>query len=385
MPEFVTSLIDLLREEIARRGPIPFRDFMAAALYHPEWGYYGSGRARIGREGDFFTNVSVGALFGKLLARQFAEMWVRLGRPGDFTIVEQGGNRGDFARDALGGLREFAPECFAAASYWLVEPVSALRKEQGAALGEFEKVRWADSLEELPRFTGAHFSNELIDALPVHRIARTGGLWMEEYVDFLEGRFVFVNGPISSATLEAHLRLLPPVPDGYRTEVNLAALDWIAGLEGRLERGYVLAIDYGYAREEYYRRERSDGTLSAYSSHRREPDPLACPGEIDLTAHVDFTSLVERAEENGLRALGFTDQHHFMVGLGKLHFTEGSMAPREVSAFKTLMHPNLMGQSFKVLCLEKGAGQEKALAGFEFAKPPRAALGLVENREQPRL
>jgi SAM-dependent MidA family methyltransferase len=318
----------------------------------------------------------VGALFGKMLARQFAEMWERLGRPGEFAIVEQGGNRGDFARDALGGLREFSPECFAAASYWFVEPVPALRKEQGAALAGFENVRWAASLEELPRFTGAHFSNELIDALPVHRIARADGIWKEQYVDFREDRLVFVNGLLSSPSLEARLRLLPPVPDGYRTEVNLAALDWIAGLAGRLQRGYVLAIDYGYPREEYYRPERTDGTLSAYSGHRREPDPLARPGEIDLTAHVDFTSLVERAEENGLRAVGFTDQHHSIVGLGKLHFSEGSMAPREISAFKTLMHPNLMGQSFKVLCWEKGARQEKALAGFQFTKPPREALGL---------
>jgi len=376
MPESATSLIDLLREEIGLRGPIPFRDFMEAALYHPEFGYYGSGRARIGRDGDFFTNVSVGALFGRLLARQFAEMWERLGRPAGFTIVEQGANRGDFARDALGGLQEFAPECFAATSYWIVEPVPALRTQQAATLAAREKVRWAASLEELPRFTGVHFSNELIDALPVHRIVHSGGFWKEQHVDFQEDRFVFVSGAISSAALQACLSLIPPVPDGYKTEANLDALDWIAGLAGRLERGFVLAIDYGFSREEYYRPERTDGTLSAYAGHRREPDPLARPGGIDLTAHVEFTSLVERAEENGLGVLGFTDQHHFMVGLGKLHFTEGSANLREVSAFKTLMHPNLMGRAFKVLCLEKGARQEKAMAGFEFARPPRAALGL---------
>jgi SAM-dependent MidA family methyltransferase len=372
MPEFPTSLTAFLREEIARRGPATFRDFMAAALYHPEFGYYGAGRARIGREGDFFTSVSVGALFGKLLARQFAEMWERLGRPAVFTIVEQGANRGDFARDALGALHEFAPECSAATFYWIVEPVPALRTQQAATLAAFEKVRWAASLEELPTYTGVHFSNELIDALPVHRIARTGSSWAEQYVDIREDRFVFVNGPVSSAALEARISLLPPVPDGYQTEINLAALDWIAGLAERLERGFVLAIDYGFSREEYYRPERTEGTLSAYTGHRRESDPLARPGEIDVTAHVDFTSLAERAEENGLGVLGFTDQHHFMVGLGKLHFAEGLTAPREVGAFKTLMHPNLMGRAFKVLCLEKGARQEKALAGFEFARSPRA-------------
>jgi SAM-dependent MidA family methyltransferase len=376
MPESDPSLIALLREDIACRGPIPFRDFMAAALYHPEFGYYGSGRACIGREGDFFTNVSVGALFGKLLARQFAEMWERLGRPAAFMIVEQGANRGDFARDALGALQEFAPECSAATSYWIVEPLPTLRTQQAATLAEFEKVRWTASLEELPRFTGLHFSNELVDAMPVHRIARVGGFWTEQYVDFREERFVLAGGPVSSTALEARISALPALPEGYRTEVNLAALDWITALAARLERGFVLAIDYGFSREEYYRPERTDGTLSAYAGHRRESDPLARPGEIDLTAHVEFTSLVERAEENELRALGFTDQHHFMVGLGKLHFTKGTTAPREIAAFKTLMHPNLMGRSFKVLCLEKGVGQEKALAGFEFGRPPRAALGL---------
>ena len=377
MPEKIsTALTDLLREDISRRGPIPFRDFMAAALYHPEFGYYGSGRARIGREGDFFTNVSVGALFGKLLARQFAEMWERLGRPAGFTIVEQGAHRGEFARDALEGLQEFAPECFATTSYWIAEPVAELRTTQAATLAGFERVRWAASLEELPRFTGVHFSNELIDALPVHRIAWAGGVWMEQYVDLREDSFVFVNGKVSSADLEARLSLLPPVPDGYRTEVGVAALEWITGLAALLERGFVIAIDYGLSREEYYRPERTDGTLSAYAGHRRESDPLVRPGEIDLTAHVDFTSMVERAEENGLLALGFTDQHHFMVGLGKSHFREGSTDPREVGAFKTLMHPNLMGRAFKVLCLEKGVGREIALAGFEFARPLRAALGL---------
>ena len=126
MPDAPNPLAELLRSEIARRGPISFREFMAQALYHPVHGYYGSGRARIGRGGDFFTNVSVGSLFGTLLARQFAEMWQRLEAPGAFAIVEQGGHHGEFAADALEALRGFAPECFAAATYWLVEPVAAI-------------------------------------------------------------------------------------------------------------------------------------------------------------------------------------------------------------------------------------------------------------------
>ena len=372
------TVSEILQREIATHGPIPFCQFMTEALYHPTAGYYSSEHARIGRDGDFFTSVSVGALFGKLLAIQFAEMWERLDRPAVFTIVEQGANRGDFARDVLDALRSTAPDCFAATAYTIIEPAAALRGVQGAALAEFgnEKVCWPGSLEALAPFTGVHFSNELIDAFPVHRIVRSGGSWLEQYVDFHDERFVFVNGPISSGALKARLRLLPELPDGYETEVNIAALEWIGCLAPRLTRGFVLAIDYGFAREEYYRRERSSGTLSAYAAHRREPDPLARPGEIDLTAHVDFTSLVERAENVGFHTRGFTDQHHFMVGLGKSYFTDGATSLPELSAFKMLMHPNLMGSSFKVLCLEKGIAGDSPLAGFQFGKDVREALGL---------
>ena len=152
-------------------------------------------------------------------------------------------------------------------------------------------------------------------------------------------------------------------------------------LAGKLRAGWVLLIDYGYSRAEYYRPERTAGTLSAYARHERVSDPLADPGEVDLTAHVDFTSLAERAESCGLRLSGFTDQHHFMVALGRLHFPDDA-APspemeRELRAFKTLMHPNLMGTSFKVLGLEKDVPAETvALTGFLYGSRTRETLGL---------
>ena len=344
---------------------------MATALYHPRHGYYTSGRAAIGRRGDFFTNVSVGALFGRLLARQFAEIWQRLGEPVEFTIVEQGAHGGDFACDVLAGLREFAPDCFAAAAYRIVEPGSVLREAQAVKLAGFGgKVRWATALEQ---FSGVHFSNELIDALPVHAVTWTGDEWRERHVGLRDDRFVFTDGPISSETLRAHLALLPPVSPGCETEVNLAALDWVADIGSKLERGCVLTIDYGFPRAEYYRADRIGGTLTGYAHHRRETDLLARPGEIDLTAHVDFTSLAEQGARCGLRLAGFTDQHHFMVGLGRLHFPDGTVPDaREMRAFKTLMHPTHMGLSFKVLCLEKGLADSAPLAGFHFAPtPPR--------------
>ena len=255
MPDVPTPLAAALCEEIARRGPIPFRDSMARALYDPAHGYYGSGRAKVGRSGDFFTNVSVGPLFGRLLARQFAEIWSRLGEPPEFAIVEQGAHHGDFAADVLTTLREVAPACLAATTYWIVEPLAALRAAQQARLtacpDDSDRVRWVESLSELPRFAGVHFSNELPDAFPVHRVVRRAAGWRERAVNFDGERFVFVDAPLSDAALAPALARLPEVPEGYETEVNLAAPAWIAEVADRLERGFLLAIDYGYPRTAY--------------------------------------------------------------------------------------------------------------------------------------
>ena len=298
-------LTDILRERIARAGPIPFRDFMDAALYHPEHGYYASGRARIGRGGDFFTSVSTGPLFGALLARQFAEMWTRLGEPADFTIAEQGAHGGEFARDVLTALREIAPACFAATRYHVIEPSEMLHAAQREMLGEFTagKVRWFPSLDALPAFTGVHFSNELPDAFPVHAVVWDGRTWRESHVAFGDGRFHFVEREITSAPLLATLSMLPPVPTGYRTEINLAALEWIDALAAKLTRGFALVIDYGFSRAEHYRPGRTTGTLTGYRQHRRVDDILATPGETDITAHVDFTQAAAAAERGGCRFL----------------------------------------------------------------------------------
>jgi SAM-dependent MidA family methyltransferase len=360
-------VIETLRERIACDGPIRFRDFMAAVLYDPAHGYYGSGRAAIGRGGDFFTNVSVGPLFGQLLARQFAEMWTRLGQPVDFTIVEQGAHRGDFARDVFGALASFAPECLAAMRYRIVEPVPALRAAQEAALGA--NATWHATIEELPPFTGVHFSNELLDAMPVHLVTWTGAEWLERYVSADDGGFRFTDGPLSSEALRERVATIPPVPEGYATEVNLEALAWVDAVAARLSRGWVLTIDYGFERAEFFAPERRTGTLRAYSHHRVEADPLARPGALDLTAHVEFTSIIERAARAGCDLAGFTDQHHFMVGLGQLHFRDDAVPEMaELRAYKTLMHPTMMGTSFHALCFAKGAALSPPLAGFKFAR-----------------
>ena len=375
-------LTEILRDRIAREGAIPFRDFMDAALYHPEHGYYTSGRARIGRDGDFFTSVSIGPLFGALLARQFAEMWTLLGGPAEFAIVEQGAHRGEFARDVLATLRVSAPACFAATRYLIIEPSGALRSAQSETLNEFT-VGWFHTLEALPAFTGVHFSNELLDAFPVHAVAWDGAVWRETHVSFEDGRFTFTDLAITSAPLIAALAQLPPVPAGYRTEINLAALEWIGALAAKLTRGFALVIDYGFSRAEYYRPERTAGTLSGYAQHCRVEDLLAAPGGTDLTAHVDFTALAGRACDAGLRIAGFTDQHHFIVALGALHFPatipDSPASQRELRAFKTLMHPQMMGRSFQVLALEKGVAHPAPPAGFRFARDAESSLDFSPN------
>lgn len=346
-----------------------FRQFMELALYHPEHGYYSQPRTIVGKEGDFFTNVSVGSLFGKLMVRQFVEMWERMEKPEAFTIVEQGAHSGDFANDVLQALAQEAPECFAVMRYRIVEPSARLREQQQTKLTPFAaKTSWVESLGDLPPFTGVHFSNELPDAFPVHRVVWTGSTWQEDYVIAHEDGFAWKAGELSTPELTSAVTSIPlPLPAGYKTEINLAAPQWLGDVAGKLERGFILLVDYGYVREQYFTPERRGGTLSAYARHQRQPDPLANPGEQDLTSHVEFSSLLERAGGLGLTKCGFTDQHHFMVGAGADYFqTERTASERR--AFQTLMHPEFMGSSFKVLGLGKNVTLPRPLTGFQFAR-----------------
>ena len=212
---------------------------MQQALYHPEHGYYSSGRCEIGRRGDYFTNVSVGPLFGQLLTAQFMEMWERLGKIDKFVIVEQGAHHGEFARDVLEFARKHWPGFFAALRYRIVESFPVLQDRQLQTLAGFEgKIGWRASIDELEPFTGIHFSNELLDAMPVHLICTRGPVvraptavsqpdWLEKFVALNGNDFVFVDQPVADPKLRDRLQNLPQRLACYQTEVNLAALDWI--------------------------------------------------------------------------------------------------------------------------------------------------------------
>ena len=382
------QLIDFIRETIRARGPVTFEWFMEQALYHPEHGYYSSGRAHIGRGGDYFTNVSVGPVFGELLARQFCEMWETLGRPQSFTIVEQGAQNGDFALDVLRFVSQRMPDFAAGLRYSIVEPFPASRRTIDC------RVRWCASLDELEPFCGVHFSNELLDSMPVHLVERQSnaadrenstGLtspvyapqWQEKYVAVNEkGEFVFSTGALSSSGLVLQLRSIasaPALPAPYTTEINLRTADWISAVAHKLTRGYVLTADYGYPRAEYYAPHRSAGTLRCHAQHRVIDSPLSQIGEADITAHVEWTSVAEYAIAAGLQLAGFTDQHHFLTGLVST-LPEGELSQLNRNQLQTLLQPTMLGSTFQFLALSKNAPAK--LTGFKFARDPQIALGL---------
>ena len=388
------ELLAYIRGQISNHGPVTFKWFMQQALYHPEFGYYGGGRARIGRRGDYYTSVSVGRIFGELMAKQFEEMWLRMNSPVTFTIVEEGAHNGQFAHDVLGWLQRFSPDLYGRLKYWIVEPNPRLQGEQQATLSALprNKVRCSRSPAALEAGSpcGVPFSHERIDALPVHLVTTVGGPWQENFVDLSKNGFRFVYGPPSNTQLRAHLEKMPPPPAGegemtYTTEVNLAALRWIEDWSKVLGQGYILMADYGYPRDVYYLPERTQGTLTAYQDHRKSFNPLESVGECDLTAHVEFTTLTERAEANGLQLAGYCDQHHFLMALGEGELLEmerslGELTPEilhYIRGFKTLMHPSSMGMAFKFIGFEKNipAG-DKPLTGFSRCGDGRGALGL---------
>ena len=371
-----------IREAIESRGPVSFAWFMEQALYHPAHGYYSSGRCTIGRRGDYFTNVSVGPLFGRLMAAQFAEMWETLGRPDDFAIVEQGAHGGEFARDVLEAAQRKHVAFFAAMRYVIVEPFRALRDRQIAALADFaSKLTWHDSLADMPAFRGVHFSNELIDAMPVHLLRWSGREWTERHVTLNGAKFAFADLPIANSSLSQRVASLPiDLPVGYGTEINLAALEWMETVAGKLIAGYVLAVDYGWSRDEFYAPHRTTGTLRCYAHHRVLPSPLEQIGHADITAHVEWTSLAEQAEKAGLNVRGFTDQHHFMTGLfaGPLQEQFSSARDSKITRqLQTLLQPGHLGMKFQYLVLAKGSAASAAsLSGLRFAKDAQGALSL---------
>ncbi|MCC6236637.1 MAG: SAM-dependent methyltransferase [Dehalococcoidia bacterium] len=332
-----TPLERVLREEIAAAGGrIPFERYMALALGHPEHGYYARADLRWGRDGDFETSPEVHPVFGYLWARQVVECWERLKRPDPFALVEVGGGSGAFMASMLAWLRERAPECFAATRPTVLDGHPRRLEEQRAALERLglraEHALLEEWLGRRELVRGVVISNELFDALPVHLLRNDGqndgGRLEEIYVGMREdGALGLESGPLSTPAIAAHLEALGLGPgEGCTAEVCLAAPALMERVSRRLERGYVLTIDYGYPAAELYASWRRNGTLLAFRHHSPQPNLLDAPGLTDLTAHVDFTSLASAGARAGLEAAPLTTQARALVALGLGEAVEAARA-----------------------------------------------------------
>ncbi|WP_214096213.1 class I SAM-dependent methyltransferase [Candidatus Methylacidithermus pantelleriae] len=350
---------------------------MELALYHPRLGYYAKADpTRIGRKGDYLTSPTVGSLFGRLLALQWVEVWELLGKPQAFVLIEQGAHTGLLASDILRTIREVEPKLWEVVRYWIIEPIpdwQTIQQQQLETHGVAEKVCWSSA--EPPDVLcplGVFFCNELVDSFPVHRIRYEDDRWKEWYVGYEGGQFYWTTGPLSCSELAKELSHLPlPAIPGYSTEICLRAREWLRNISRALSQGLFVIIDYGYDTVTYYSPLRSEGTLLAYERHKRYRNLLEKPGQRDLSSHVDFGSLARWGKEVGHETMGWTDQHHFLIGIASKYLGVQDRLlglPRSAAAFQLLTHPEGFGKTFHVLVQSKGIASPLPLSGLRFAR-----------------
>jgi len=350
------SLTERLKDLIRREGAISFHDWMKAALYDPDGGYYQrADRTRWGREGDYRTSPERSELFAATFALYFA----RLSEFDDLTIVECGAGNGSFASGVLSTLREQSPSIFARTRYIVYDVSEDARRRARERLAEFaDRVEFYSDLVSLDR--GIYFANELLDAFPVHRVLKTEKGLSEFYVNIdSSGEFGWTTGPLSTPRLSefcsAHL---PELANGQVIEINLAIDDWFAQVAKRLEHGFVITVDYGAEAGELYDPvQRPEGTLRGFSRHGFVDDLLAQPGEYDLTASVNWTQVKASGERLGFQVIEFASQDKFLVKAGLLDQleyrlsraeSEGQKAALTIGAREMIL-PGGMASSFQLL------------------------------------
>ena len=362
-----------IEELIRRRGePIPFSTYMEMCLYDPEFGYYNRNASQFGKAGDFYTSSDVNAVFGRLLARQFDEIWRLMGSPDPFLVLEQGAGRGHFACDVLDWSEKKFPDFFRAVHFYTAEDSPALGKHIERTMkrhfhsGKASFLPREDSLSQM----NIIFANELFDALPVRIVSNRGSL----HIDVRDGRFVEVWLPASDEELEFLDRYSVHPEEGERIEVPLTLL---VGLTFSPDHGFVVIIDYGYTREEQLAG-RHRGTLKAIRKHSVSRNPYEAPGEQDVTADVNFTALAGIARQKGFHVHKLTTQSQFLMGIGEANqfadaFEDCRLPQERVKVALQLKHlvtPAGMGESFYVLIASKGVEVERAsaLAGLSFGR-----------------
>ena len=386
----MNGLPEIIRREMELCGFIPFARFMELSLYCPQFGYYERIANTPGRRGDFYTSVSVGPLFGELLAAQFAQwlgQWetrsVERGMngpaPDRLQLLEAGAHNGRLAADILDWFKSRQPQLFDKLEYWILEPSSRRLRWQKKTLESFNgQVLWFDSWEKLPPtgVRGIIFSNELLDAMPVHRLGwdAQNKTWFEWGVRADGGQFVWEKLPLTkergqpAAVRDARVprsalrvpnwpelpaELMAVLPDGFTTEISPAAEDWWREAAAALKRGWLLTLDYGLTAEQFICPERAQGTLRAYYRHQQCADLLVSPGEQDLTAHVNLTALQKAGESAGLKTEGVFAQGEFLTRIAQTVWRDKSgfaeWTPARAREFQTLTHPEHLGRQFKLL------------------------------------
>jgi SAM-dependent MidA family methyltransferase len=363
-----------LRKIIHERGPLDFADYMNLCLYHPQHGYYAQEPRQVGREGDFFTSVSCGPLFGILIAEHIAAWWCESSISGPWRILEPGANNAALALDILTYLRRHHPDAFLDLEYVTIDPLPAPRQFQKQALDGFgpqvQCLANTIPLTPCPTFV---IANEVLDAFPCHMIERGEDGWLEVWVE-CTGQEMELREILRPNNLP-----LPPLlstetyPLGYRTEVREAPQAFLDSLRRCMIHGRMLFFDYGFAQPEYYDPQRKSGTLRVYRNHRASEDALENPGLCDLTAHVDFTAVMESAHRIGMQALRFEPQEFFLSRLMKRLLQQGNWDDSWQRNLQTLIHPAHLGGKFHALELSIAEQQiDDALALQRLAFPTTA-------------
>lgn len=349
---------------------------MELALYHPRYGYYAGDFEKIGRAGDYYTSSDVHPVFGQLIAKQLKQMWQALGEPDRFTVVEMGAGKGRLGSDILNFLALSEPDFFAKLNYVIVESSPYYKKKQTETFAKHAKkgnVAWCDwkDLVQL-KIVGCFLSNELVDSFPVHIITKSKGELREIYVTYRDGQFKEITDAPSSPSVENYLsEFHVKLSEGQRAEINLRALDWLERISENLEKGFVLTIDYGFLADDLYAPWRKNGTLLCYYKHTVNDNPFVNLGYQDMTAHVNFSSLMKKGSELGLQTAGFTTQKNFLLALGFVDLIV-EMERKKANSFallknkllmKNLIMPGGMGETFKVLIQHRGV-QNPQLIGL---------------------
>jgi SAM-dependent MidA family methyltransferase len=370
-----TALNDIIAARIADQGRITFAEFMAACLYEPGLGYYTSPGRKVGAEGDFYTSITVHGAFGRVIAREIAQMWRSMGTPAEFTLMECGAGNGRLACDIMDFLAQREPDMYQNLRLVLVEQEPTLESAQREMLTtHVDRLTWLSPAEFASgsfTFNGCLYSNELIDALPVQRVVMTSDGLQEVYVTLKDGEFVEEAGEPSTPEIEAYLkRVGVELHPAQQAEVNLNAPRWLAAASVALQRGFILTIDYGYPAPELYTARRKLGTLLCYYRHQVEENPYLRLGMQDITTHVDFTTLMKCGEELGLHNDWFGEQYRFLLSAGIIEeiediersaISEAEKLRLRLTLKKLIMPEGGMGDTFKLLIQSKGVTAPRLL------------------------